>query len=85
MVSYMIPYVKFIKMSKKSNRELKIRDNTKNVSLSDFEWLVNQYGYIKSGGKHQLAFIGKRVFPYPRTNPIKPVYIEKLLDFIDSL
>jgi hypothetical protein len=33
-------------VTKADKREQKIRENTKNVSLEDFEWLVCHYGHI---------------------------------------
>lgn len=36
-------------MTKREKREARIRDNTNNVSLEDFEALINQYGRIKKG------------------------------------
>ena len=71
-------------MSKKEKRELKIRECVKNVSLEDFEWLINQYGYIKAGGSHSLAVIGTRTYPYPRTNPVNQNYVKGLLGIIDN-
>jgi hypothetical protein len=71
-------------MSKKEKRELKIRENVKNTSLEDFEWLINQYDYIKAGGSHSLAIIGTRTYPYPRTNPVNQNYVKGLLEIIDS-
>jgi hypothetical protein len=71
-------------MTKKEKRELKIRDNLRNVSLEDYEWLINQHGYIKFGGSHALAVIGTRIYPYPRTNPVNQNYIKGLLEIIDS-
>ena len=70
-------------MSRKDKREQKIRETQKNVSLEDFEALVNQYGYIEEGGKHPKAIIGKNVMTYKRENPIKPVYLKQLLQYID--
>jgi hypothetical protein len=72
-------------MVKRGKREERIRANTKNVALKDYEWLINRYGYIKEGGSHPQAVIGTRVFPYKRTNPVHPPYVEKLLEIIDSL
>jgi hypothetical protein len=72
-------------MSKKEKRELKIRENLKSVSLTDFEWLINQYGYIKEGGNHPKAKIGKTTYPYKRENPIKQAYVEGILEIIDKL
>ena len=72
-------------MSKRSKREEKIRDNVTNVSLEDFEALINQYGYIKEGGKHPQAVIGMNKMSYKRVNPIKTAYVLQLIEFIDSL
>jgi len=72
-------------MSKKSKREYKIRENPNNVSLEDFEALINEYGYIKGGGKHPKARIGTRTMPYKRESPIKPVYVKELTRIIDGL
>lgn len=72
-------------MSKADKREQKIRDNPDNVSLEDFEALINRYGYIKEGGSHPKACIGKIKFPYKRENPVKQAYVEGILDMIDSL
>ena len=71
-------------MSKKSKREEKIRANRTNVSLHDFEALINQYGYIKEGSKHPQAIIDKKVMTYKRENPLKPVYVTELLRMIDG-
>jgi hypothetical protein len=71
-------------MSRKDKREQEIRDNTRNVSLEDFEWLITKYGHIKEGRNHPKAIIGKRVYPYKRTNPIKAPYVEKLIEMIDD-
>lgn len=72
-------------MGKKSKREEKIRRNPNNVSLEDFEGLINEYGYIKTGGSHPKARIGKRTMPYKRTNPMMPVYVKEVLRIIDSI
>lgn len=72
-------------MTKQEKREKKIRENINNVSLEDFEALVKQYGHIESGSNHPKAIIGKRVYPYKRTNPVLPVYVEKLIELIDEL
>jgi hypothetical protein len=72
-------------MSKRDKREQKIRADIKNVSLEDFEALINQYGYIKEGARHPKAIIGKRVYPYKRTNPVNVPYVEKLIEIIDDL
>ena len=72
-------------MSRKSKREEKIRGNITNVSLEDFEALINIYGYIKEGGKHLQAIIGSHTMSYKRENPVKSAYVKQLLIFIDSL
>ena len=72
-------------MPKRDKREQRIRNNPGNVSLEDFEALINTYGYIKEGGSHPKARIGTRTMPYKRENPVKPVYVEELLRIIDGL
>jgi hypothetical protein len=71
-------------LAKREKREERIRNNPSNVSLVDFEWLANQYGYIKEGGSHPQVVIGKRIFSYTRTSPVRTPYVEKLLEIIDS-
>jgi transcriptional regulator of heat shock response len=68
-----------VAMTRKEKRELKIRENTKNVSLEDFEWLINQHGYIKAGGSHAVAVIGNTSYPYPRKNPMGQPYVRRLI------
>jgi hypothetical protein len=72
-------------MSKKEKLETRIRNNTRNVSLDEFETLVAQYGHIKTGGKHAKAVIGKSTLTYKRVNPVPPEYVTDLLDIIDKL
>jgi len=70
-------------MSKRDKREEKIRRNPANVSLEDFEWLIETYGAIEPGTKHQKAIIGNYSMTYKKENPVKSVYIKQLLRFID--
>jgi len=72
-------------MSKKEKVEARIRNNPKNVSLDDFETLVNKYGRIEMGGKHAKARIGDATLTYKRVNPIPPEYVNDLLEIIDTL
>jgi hypothetical protein len=72
-------------MSKSEKREQRIRENIKNVSLEDFEALINRYGCIKEGGIHPKAIIGNIMFPYKRENPVKPAYLKGILEIIDNL
>jgi hypothetical protein len=72
-------------VSKRDKSEEKIRNNPGNVSLGDFEALINRYGYIKEGGKHPQAVIGMDKMPYKRENPVKSAYVKQLLSFIDRL
>jgi len=72
-------------MTKRQKRLEKIRRNTRNVSLADFEALINAYGYIEEGSKHPKAIISIHTMTYKRENPIKSCYVEELLDIIDSL
>jgi hypothetical protein len=71
-------------MSKADKREQKIRQNTRDVSLDDFEWIINKYGKIEQGGKHGLASIGNTRYPYRRQNPMNFHYVEELLRIIDE-
>ena len=72
-------------MSTRNKREQKIRQNPANVSLEDFEALINQYGHIRFGGNHPKAVIGNIMFPYKRSNPVRTPYVEGILEIIDSL
>jgi hypothetical protein len=72
-------------MSKKEKLEDRIRNNPRNVTIGDYEALIKQYGYIKEGGSHPLAVIGKRVFAYRRTNPVLIPYVIKVLELIDDM
>jgi hypothetical protein len=72
-------------MSKKEKREQRIRNNPANVSIVEFDALVNQYGHIEEGSKHPKAVIGKDVFPYQRTNPVRRPFVDYLLNIIDRL
>jgi hypothetical protein len=40
---------------------------------------------IKFGGSHPKAIIGDIMYPYKRENPVKPAYVEGLLEIIDEL
>jgi hypothetical protein len=72
-------------MTKADKREQKIRQNTKNVSLEDFEWLIRKYGKLEFGGRHALATIGIQRFPYKRRNPVLFCYVLALLKIIDGI
>jgi hypothetical protein len=72
-------------MSKKHKRLDKICRNIKNVSLDDFEALIDEYGYIEEGGKHPKAIIGIHTMPYKRENPVKYCYVKELIDIINGL
>jgi hypothetical protein len=71
-------------MVKADKREQKIRQNTKNVSLAEFEWLIRKYGKLQFGGNHALASIGSLRYPYKRQNPVNYHYVEELLRIIDN-
>jgi len=74
-------------MGKKEKREEKIRQNTKNVPLNDYEWLIKKYGNIRKGGGHPIALIDGCPYPIPyaRTKRVKEDYVLKLLHAIDSV
>jgi len=71
-------------MSKTDKREQKIRQNTRNVSLEDFEWLISKHGKVEQGGKHGLASIGNTRYSYRRQNPMNFHYVEELLRVIEE-
>ena len=68
-----------------TKREQKIRNNPRNVALSDFEWLIEQYGKIKHGGSHSMAKINGCPYPIPykRSSPVIPDYVQRVLKAID--
>ena len=72
-------------MVRKEKRFNRIRNNPRNVSLEDFEALVNTYGNIETGSKHPKAIIGIHTMPYKKENPMKSCYVKELLSIIDSL
>ncbi|MCJ7425579.1 MAG: hypothetical protein MUO17_00270 [Dehalococcoidales bacterium] len=72
-------------MSRKQKLLDKVRRNIRNVSLGDFEALINAYGYIEEGGKHPKAIIESYTMPYKREKRIQSCYVKDLLDIIDSL
>jgi hypothetical protein len=72
-------------MVKKTKKLEKIRKNSKNVSLHEFETLIKEYGHIEEGGKHSKAIISIFTLPYKRENPIKSCYVKELLETIDSI
>jgi hypothetical protein len=72
-------------MSKQEKLEQKIRNSSRNVSLDDFEALINVYGYVEPGRKHPKAIIGQFTLPYKRENPVKPAYVKDLLQIINNL
>lgn len=72
-------------MSKQEKLELKIRNNPANVSLTDFEALINIYDYIKEKRSHPKARIGIQTMPYKRENPVRPAYVKDLLQIINNL
>jgi hypothetical protein len=75
--------IAFFKVSKRDKREERIRRNPANVSLEDFEALINSYGYIEKGAKHYKVVIGDYSMTYKRENPMKSVYVKQLLKYID--
>lgn len=72
-------------MTTKSRLLERIRKNVRNISLEDFESLINMYGYIETGKKHPKAIIGIYTMPYKRENPVKSCYVKELITIIDSL
>jgi len=72
-------------MTKRQKRLERIRQNPRNVSLEDFEAVINEYGHIEEGGKHPHAIIGSYPLFYKRQNPVKACYVLELLRMVDSI
>jgi len=64
--------------------EMRIKTAGKRRNRDPKTKAINQYGYIKEGGKHPQAVIGNKFMAYKRTNPIKSAYVKQLLGYIDS-
>jgi hypothetical protein len=63
----------------------KIQRNPRNVSLEQFESLVNFFGHIDRGGRHPKAVIQGCTLPYKSENPVKSCYVLELLEILDNL
>lgn len=61
-----------------------IQRNPRNVSLRDFEVLIQRYGHIEEGAKHPKAIIGTHTMPYKRESPVKSCYVKELLEIIEE-
>jgi hypothetical protein len=72
-------------MSKADKKEQRIRNNSNNVSIEEFEALIKRYGEILEGGDHPKAYINGHVFPYKRHNPVSAHYVEAILGIIDEM
>ncbi len=72
-------------MAKDEKRLNRIKNRTKNVTLREFEALINAYGYIEEGGRHPKAIVGKHTMPYKRENPVKSCNVRELIGIIESL
>jgi hypothetical protein len=72
-------------MPKNDKREQKIRTNIKNVSITEFEFLIKQYGEIVGHGSHPKAIINGRTFPYVKENPVNFNYVKRILEIIDEM
>ena len=72
-------------MPQKEKLLAKIRKNSRNVSLKDYEALVNCFGHIEEGLKHPKAIIGAYTLPYKREKTVKSCYVKELLEIIDNL
>ncbi len=72
-------------MTKNRKRLDKIKQNPRNISLDDFEALINQYGFIKEGSKHpRIIITGQPSIPYKRESPVKKCYVDELLEAIEK-
>jgi hypothetical protein len=72
-------------MGKQDKREERIRANTRNVSIEEFEALIKRYGEIIEGHSHPKAHINNHFYPYKRQNPVSAHYVEDILRFIDEM
>lgn len=72
-------------MTKRKKVEDRVRRDIRNITLQDFEALVNVYGFVEEGGKHPKAIIGIHTLPYKRENPVKSCYVRELMEIIDSI
>ena len=72
-------------MPQKEKLLAKIRKNPRNVSLKDFEALINIFGYVEEGTKHPKAILRNYTLPFKREKTIKSCYVKELLEIIDNL
>jgi hypothetical protein len=72
-------------MTNDEKREQKIRNNIKNVSLKEFEFLVKQYGQIVRSGSHPKAIIYGHTFPYVKESPVNFNYVKRIIEIIDEM
>jgi len=72
-------------MNPKPKSQRKPHRKITNVSLREFESMINKYGHIEEGSKHPKAIIENFTLPYKRENPIKACYVKELYNIIDSL
>jgi hypothetical protein len=74
-----------LSMTKKEKRLKKLGQNIRNVSLEEFETIINEYGHIEFGSRHPKAIIAGKVLAYKRKNPVSPWYVEELISMIQNL
>jgi hypothetical protein len=72
-------------MSNDDKREQKIRNNIKNVSLTEFKFLIKKYGELVQGGSHPKAIINGHTFPFKKESPVNLNYIKRILEIIDEM
>jgi hypothetical protein len=72
-------------MTSDEKREQKIRNNIKNVTLVEFEFLIKRYGELVQGGSHPKAIINGHTFPYKKESPLNFNYVKKILEIIDEM
>lgn len=72
-------------MTKRDKRLQKLKQNIRNISLEEFEAIINEYGRLEFGSRHPKAIIGGKVLAYKRRNPVSPWYVEELISMIEEL
>ncbi|MBZ0299848.1 MAG: type II toxin-antitoxin system HicA family toxin [Anaerolineae bacterium] len=78
-------------MSKRQKRLERLRQNPNNVSLSDLQRVLEDYGFLhrKTTGSHYSYTyeLGEEthLFVVPFRRPVKPIYIKQALKIIDRI
>ena len=75
-------------MPTREKRLERARNNPKDVSFNDLCLILIDHGFeIRHGSKHDLAVLPgtPMKLTIPRRNPVKKVYVEQALEYIDEI